>query len=52
MKRNPDDRDDNVERIQKSIDGTVRNMRETNKEIRATTNKRLKGNRVVPRRVG
>lgn len=38
MKKNPDNRDDNVERIQESIDNTVRNIRETSKVIRATSN--------------
>ena len=38
MKQNPDNRDDNVERIQRSIDDTVRNIRETEKVIRATAN--------------
>jgi small acid-soluble spore protein (thioredoxin-like protein) len=38
MKRNPDNRDDNVERIQESIDGTVRNIRKANEAIRATSN--------------
>lgn len=38
MKKNPDDRRDNVERIQKHIDDTVRNMRETDNMIRATAN--------------
>lgn len=38
MKHNPDNRDDNVERIQNNIDGTVRKIRETKKVIRATTN--------------
>jgi small acid-soluble spore protein (thioredoxin-like protein) len=38
LKRNPDNRDDNVERIQGHIDNTVRNIRETDKVIRATSN--------------
>lgn len=38
MKHNPDNRDNNVERIQNNIDGTVRKIRETKKVIRATTN--------------
>jgi len=42
LKHNPDNRDDNVERIQNSIDGTVRNMRETKKVIRATTNEKTR----------
>lgn len=42
MKRNPDDRSDNVERIQKHIDDTMRNIRETNNMIRATTNEKTR----------
>lgn len=38
MKRNPDNRADNVERIQHSIDGTIKNMREAEETIRATSN--------------
>lgn len=38
MKKNPDNRDDNVAHIQTSIDDTVRNIRETDKVIRATSN--------------
>ncbi|SHI21098.1 small acid-soluble spore protein (thioredoxin-like protein) [Sporobacter termitidis DSM 10068] len=37
MKRNPDNRDDNVARIQESIDGTMKNMREASSTIRATS---------------
>lgn len=42
MKRNPDDRSDNVERIQESIDNTIRNIRETDKVIRATSNEKTR----------
>lgn len=42
VKRNPDDRSDNVDRIQESIDGTVRNIRETDKVIRATSNEKTR----------
>lgn len=38
MKRNPDNRSDNVENIQKSIDGTIRNIRRADEVIRATSN--------------
>lgn len=38
MKKNPDDRSDNVERIQEHIDDTLRNIREADKTIRATSN--------------
>ena len=38
LKRNPDNRDDNVENIQKSIDGTIRNIRRADEVIRATSN--------------
>ncbi|UOO38313.1 small acid-soluble spore protein Tlp [Oscillospiraceae bacterium CM] len=38
MKHNPDNRADNVAHIQKSIDDTVRNIRETDKTLRATSN--------------
>jgi small acid-soluble spore protein (thioredoxin-like protein) len=38
LKRNPDDRSDNVERIQEHIDDTLRNIREADKTIRATSN--------------
>jgi small acid-soluble spore protein (thioredoxin-like protein) len=38
LKKNPDNRDDNVKNIQRSIDDTVQNIRETEKVIRATSN--------------
>lgn len=38
MKRNPDNRDDNVEHLQNTIDGTVRNIRKAKEAIRATSN--------------
>jgi small acid-soluble spore protein (thioredoxin-like protein) len=38
MKRNPDNRDDNVEHLQNTIDDTVRNIRKANESIRATSN--------------
>ncbi len=38
MKRNPDNRDDNVAHLQNTIDGTFRNIRKTNEAIRATSN--------------
>lgn len=42
MKHNPDNRADNVAHIQKSIDGTVRNMRKAEEMMRATDNDRTK----------
>jgi small acid-soluble spore protein (thioredoxin-like protein) len=42
MKRNPDNRDDNVAHLQNTIDGTVRNIRKTNEAIRATSNDRTR----------
>ncbi len=42
MKRNPDNRADNVEHLQNSIDGTVRNIRKAREMIRATDNDRTK----------
>ena len=38
MKKNPNNRDDNVEHIQNAIDGTVRNIRKAKEAIRATSN--------------
>ncbi len=42
MKPNPDDRSDNVERIQENIDNTVENIRRANDMIRATSNEKTK----------
>jgi small acid-soluble spore protein (thioredoxin-like protein) len=42
LKHNPDNRDDNVDKIQRSIDDTVRNIRETDKVIRATSNSKTR----------
>lgn len=42
MKRNPDNRDDNVERIQNSIDETMRNIRKADETIRATSNEKTR----------
>ncbi|NLT13973.1 MAG: small acid-soluble spore protein Tlp [Clostridiales bacterium] len=42
MKRNPDNRDDNVEHLQNTIDGTVRNIRKANEAIRATSNEKTR----------
>ena len=42
MKRNPDNRADNVQHLQNSIDGTVRNIRKANEMIRATDNDKTK----------
>ncbi len=42
MKHNPDNRADNVAHIQKSIDGTVRNMRKAEEMMRATDNEQTK----------
>lgn len=42
MKQNPDNRDDNVAHIQKSIDHTLSNMREADKAIRATSNNKTR----------
>ncbi len=42
MKRNPDNRADNVEHLQNSIDGTFRNIRKANEMIRATDNEKTK----------
>lgn len=38
MKPNPDDRSDNVERIQENIDETIRNMEEAEEMIARTDN--------------
>ncbi len=42
MKRNPDNRADNVQHLQNSIDGTVRNIRKANEMIHATDNDKTK----------
>ncbi len=42
MKKNPDNRADNVEHLQNSIDGTVRNIRKSREMIRATDNDKTK----------
>ncbi len=42
MKKNPDNRDDNVEHLQESIDGTFRNIRKANEAIRATSNEKTR----------
>lgn len=42
MKQNPDDRRDNVDRIQRNIDMTVDNIRRANDVIVETSDKRLK----------
>lgn len=42
MKTNPDNRADNVENIQKSIDGTIRNIRRADETIRATSNEKTR----------
>ena len=42
MKKNPDNRDDNVEHLQNHIDGTVRNIRRAKEMIRATDNEKTK----------
>ncbi len=42
MKRNPDNRADNVQHLQNNIDGTVRNIRKANEMIRATDNDKTK----------
>ncbi len=42
MKRNPDNRADNVDHLQNSIDGTVRNIRKAKEMIRATDNEQTK----------
>jgi small acid-soluble spore protein (thioredoxin-like protein) len=42
VKHNPDNRADNVAHIQKSIDGTVRNMRKAEEMMRATDNEKTK----------
>lgn len=38
LKRNPDDRSDNVEKIQRNIDNTVRNMRAAEEMLNNTSN--------------
>ena len=42
MKRNPDNRADNVEHLQNNIDGTVRNIRRADEMIRATDNQKTR----------
>ncbi len=42
MKRNPDDRRDNVERIQESIDHTIQNIELTEERIAKTENEKEK----------
>ena len=42
MKRNPDDRSDNVERIQRNIDMTLRNMELADEMIEATSDDKMK----------
>ncbi|MGI5907156.1 MAG: small acid-soluble spore protein Tlp [Christensenellales bacterium] len=42
MKRNPDDRSDNVERIQKNIDNTIRNMELAEEIIEKTSDRKMK----------
>lgn len=42
MKKNPDNRADNVEHLQNSIDGTVRNIRKSKEMMRATDNDQTK----------
>lgn len=42
MKKNPDDRSDNVERIQRNIDMTLRNMELADEMIEATSDEKMK----------
>lgn len=42
MRNNPDDRSDNVERIQEHIDMTIRNMEEAEEMIEKTDNPKTK----------
>ncbi|MCK9478728.1 MAG: small acid-soluble spore protein Tlp [Firmicutes bacterium] len=42
MKSKPDDRRDNVEKIQKNIDNTMRNIRATNEMIETTHDEKAK----------
>lgn len=42
MKRNPDNRDNNVDRIQKNIDMTLHNMELANEMIAKTSDQNLK----------
>ncbi|MGI5877041.1 MAG: small acid-soluble spore protein Tlp [Christensenellales bacterium] len=42
MKRNPDDRSDNVERIQHNIDMTIRNMQLADEMIETTSDEKMK----------
>lgn len=42
MKPNPDDRSDNVERIQENIDNTVENIRQANDMIKITSNEQTR----------
>ncbi len=44
MKNNPDDRRDNVDRIQKNIDMTIRNMELGEELISKTSNPRMRQN--------
>lgn len=43
MKHNPDDRSNNVERIQKNIDWTIHNMELAEELIAETSDEKLKG---------
>ena len=42
MKHNPDDRSDNVERIQENIDNTIRNMELAEEMIEKTSDRKMK----------
>jgi small acid-soluble spore protein (thioredoxin-like protein) len=42
MKPNPDDRSDNVERIQENIDHTIRNIERANEMIEKTSNEKTR----------
>ncbi len=42
MKRNPDDRSDNVEKIQRNIDATMRNIRKTEEMLSNTEDEKMK----------
>lgn len=42
MKRNPDDRSDNVEKIQRNIDSTMRNIRRTEEMLNNTSDDKMR----------
>lgn len=47
LKRNPDDRSDNVEKIQRSIDSTMRNIRAADEMINNTSDNKMREDLIV-----